>query len=94
MDNIARGADRSSFLQLLWTEEGPMNIDARGAGRIAGLSCAVATAFLLSACQQNPGSGSGQSFSYQEKTAFAEQSGWDKRHCCRRGGRNGGGGLK
>ena len=90
MDNIVPGVDGAFFPQLLEMEEGSMTLTAR----IAGLSCLVATAFLLDACQQNAGSRPGEAFSHQEKAAFADQSAWEKRHCCRRGGRNGGGSLK
>jgi hypothetical protein len=69
-------------------EEEPMKIIAGGSGRHAGLFCVVATALLLTACQQNAGSGSSTTSSYQQ--ASDDQPTWQKRHCCRRAGRNGG----
>jgi putative hemolysin len=57
---------------------------------LAGL---VAAAFLLGACQQSSTAGAGQAFAYQQKASEGAAA-WEKRHCCRRGGRNGGGNLK
>ena len=53
---------------------------------LIGLAGLVA-AFSLGACQESSRSGSGQAFAYQDK-ADAGQAAWEKRHCCRRGGRN------
>lgn len=67
-----------------------MKIFAHDAGRLAGLSCLVATAFLLNACQQSETSGSHSTFGYQQKADDDERATpyW-QRHCCRRGGQNG-----
>jgi len=65
-----------------------MKIVARDAGRLAGLSCLVATAFLLNACQQNEASRSNSAFADQQKMDDERKPYW-QRHCCRRGGQNG-----
>jgi hypothetical protein len=65
-----------------------MKIVARDANRLVGLSCLVATAFLLNACQQNGASGPSEAFAYQQK-ADGERTSYWQRHCCRRGGQNG-----
>jgi hypothetical protein len=50
---------------------------------LAGL---LAAAPLLSACQQSSTGGSGRVLAAQEKASDTQA--WEKRHCCRRAGRN------
>jgi hypothetical protein len=65
-----------------------MKLAACDTGRLVGLSCLVATAFLLNACQQNATSGSNATLGYQQKMDDERKPYW-QRHCCRRAGQNG-----
>jgi hypothetical protein len=88
MDNGESVVEPSPFRHDQCVEEGVMKIVSCGAGRLAGLSCLVATAFLLNACQQNETPGSSSASAYSQKMDDERKPYW-QRHCCRRGGQNG-----